>query len=50
VTTVLVLIGSLLFLAAAAHEDPASAVRAVALLAVAAPVYGWMRWRQQASG
>jgi len=47
VTTVLVLIGSLLFLAAAAHEDPASAVRAVALLAVAAPVYGWMRWRQR---
>lgn len=50
VTTVLVLIGSLLFLAAAAHDDPASAVRAVALLAVAAPVYGYMRWRQRARG
>jgi len=47
VTTVLVLSGSLLFLVAAVHDDPRSAVRASALLAVAVPVYIWMRWRRR---
>ncbi len=46
VTTGLVLAGSFLFLVAAVHDDPRSAVRASALLAVAIPVYAWMRWRQ----
>ena len=41
VTTVLVLTGSLLFLVAAVHDDPRSAVWAAALLAVAVPVYTW---------
>ncbi|MFY9937935.1 MAG: APC family permease [Silvibacterium sp.] len=49
VTTVLVLAASLAFLAAAIHDDPASAYRAVALLAMAAPAYAWMRWRQRAT-
>jgi basic amino acid/polyamine antiporter, APA family len=48
VTTALVLAGSLAFLVAAVHDDPASAMRAAALLAVAVPVYAWMRWRQRA--
>jgi APA family basic amino acid/polyamine antiporter len=47
VTTVLVLSGSLLFLVAAVHDDPLSAVRAAVLLVVAVPVYAWMRWRQR---
>jgi basic amino acid/polyamine antiporter, APA family len=47
VTTVLVLSGSLLFLVAAVHDDPRSAVRALGLLAVAVPVYTWMRQRQR---
>jgi APA family basic amino acid/polyamine antiporter len=47
VTTVLVLSGSLLFLVAAVHDDPRSAVRASALLAVAVPVYTWMRRKQR---
>src|SRR5271165_3017473 len=50
VTTLLVLAGSVAFLVAAIHEDPASAYRAIALLTVAGPVYAWMRWRQRASG
>jgi len=50
VTTVVVLAASLAFLIAAVHDDPASARRAAALLAVAAPVYAWMRWRQRGSG
>jgi APA family basic amino acid/polyamine antiporter len=50
VTTVVVLAASLAFLIAAVHDDPASAWRATALLAVAVPVYAWMRWRQRASG
>jgi APA family basic amino acid/polyamine antiporter len=49
VTTVLVLAASLAFLAAAIHDDSASAYRAVALLAMAAPAYAWMRWRQRAT-
>jgi basic amino acid/polyamine antiporter, APA family len=49
VTTVLVLAGSLGFLIAAVHDDPASAVRATALLAIAGPVYAWMLWRQRTS-
>jgi APA family basic amino acid/polyamine antiporter len=47
VTTGLVLIGSLLFLVAAVHDDPLSALRALVLLAVALPAYAWMRWRQR---
>jgi APA family basic amino acid/polyamine antiporter len=46
VTTGVVLVGSVVFLVAAVHDDPRSAVRAVVLLGVAAPVYVWMRWRQ----
>jgi APA family basic amino acid/polyamine antiporter len=46
-TTGLVLIDSLLFLAAAIHDDSASAWRALILLAVAAPAYLWMRWRRR---
>jgi Flp pilus assembly protein TadB len=42
-----VLVGSVVFLVAAVHDDPRSAVRAVVLLGVAAPVYVWMRWRQR---
>jgi APA family basic amino acid/polyamine antiporter len=48
VTTVLVLLCSLIFLIAAVHDDLVSALRAAALLAVAAPAYAWMRWRQRA--
>jgi APA family basic amino acid/polyamine antiporter len=47
VTTVLVLSGSLLFLVAAVHDDPRSALWASALLAVAVPVYTWRRWSQR---
>jgi APA family basic amino acid/polyamine antiporter len=47
VTTALVLAGSLLFLAAAVHDDSKSAERVLALLAVAAPAYLWMRWRRR---
>lgn len=50
VTTGLVLSGSLLFLVAAMHDDPRSAVWASTLLAVAVPVYTWMRWRQRGTG
>src|SRR5271170_566653 len=50
VTTILVLAGSVAFLVAAIHDDLASAYRAIGLLMVAVPVYGWMRWRQRASG
>lgn len=50
VTTVVVLAASLAFLIAAVHDDPASAWRAAALLAVAVPVYVWIRWRQRGSG
>lgn len=46
-TTVLVLGGSLVFLVAAIHDDPKSAVRAGALLAAAAPAYGWLKWKQR---
>jgi len=46
-TTALVLIGSLAFLVAAVHDDLVSAVRSMALLAIALPAYGWMRWRQR---
>jgi basic amino acid/polyamine antiporter, APA family len=49
VTTVLVLAGSIVFLVVAAHDDPTSAVRVLALLAVAAPAYGWMRWKRRAA-
>jgi APA family basic amino acid/polyamine antiporter len=49
-TTLLVLAGSLVFLVAAVHDDPISAGRAAALLAVALPVYALMRWRQRRPG
>jgi basic amino acid/polyamine antiporter, APA family len=42
-STVLVLICSFLFLVAAIHDDPVSALRAGCLLAVAVPAYLWMR-------
>ena len=48
VTTVLALAGSVAFLIAAVHDDPASAWRAIALLAVSIPVYAWMRWKRRA--
>jgi APA family basic amino acid/polyamine antiporter len=44
VTTALVLLGSVVFLLAALHDDPVSAWRAVILLAAAFPVYAWKRW------
>jgi len=47
VTTVLVLVGSLLFLVAAVDDDPRSAAWAAALLAAAVPLYTWMRWKQK---
>jgi APA family basic amino acid/polyamine antiporter len=47
VTTGLVLAGSLVFLVAAVHNDPVSEWRAAALLGVAIPVYGLMRWRRR---
>ena len=47
VTTGLVLAGSLVFLVAAVHDDPVSEWRAAALLGVAIPVYGLMRWRRR---
>ena len=50
VTTVLVLAGSILFLVAAANDDRTSAVRAAVLLAVAFPVYIWMRRKRAAPG
>jgi APA family basic amino acid/polyamine antiporter len=49
VTTVLVLIGSLLFLVAAVQGDRASAWRAAVLLGVAVPVYLFMQWRRKRS-
>ena len=48
VTTVLALAGSVAFLIAAVHDDPASAWRATALLAVSIPVYAWMHWKRRA--
>ncbi|MGO9937516.1 MAG: APC family permease [Terracidiphilus sp.] len=45
-TTLLVLLGSLAFLVAAIHDDPTSAIRVLALVAIAAPVYLGMRWKQ----
>ena len=45
-TTILVLTGSLLFLIAAVHDDPRTALRAALLLAVAVPVYLGMRRRK----
>lgn len=46
-TTLLVLAGSIVFLIAAVHDDPTSALRAAVLLAAAGPVYAWMCWRQR---
>ncbi len=46
VTTGIVLSGSFLFLIAAMHDDPRSAVWALGFLAVAVPAYAWMRWRR----
>jgi basic amino acid/polyamine antiporter, APA family len=47
VTTGLVLVGSLLFLIAAIHDDVTTALRAAVFLFAALPVYLLMRWRQQ---
>jgi APA family basic amino acid/polyamine antiporter len=47
VTTGLVLVGSLLFLIAAVHDDYATALRAAAFLFAALPVYLWMQWRRR---
>ena len=47
VSTVLVLVCSFLFLIAAVHDDPVSALRALCLLAVAVPAYLWMRRRDR---
>jgi len=46
VTTLLALAGSLVFLVASIHADPASAARTAVLLAAALPVYGFMQWRK----
>jgi len=46
-TTGLVLVGSLLFLIAALHDDHASAMRAGAFLFAAAPVYFAMQWNRR---
>jgi basic amino acid/polyamine antiporter, APA family len=48
-STGIVLLGSLLFLVAAVHGDPVTALRAFALLAVSVPVYLWMRRRHSVS-
>ena len=48
-TTLIVLLGSLAFLAAAIHDDPVSAGRVLALLAIAAPAYFLMRRRQRSA-
>jgi APA family basic amino acid/polyamine antiporter len=47
VTTLLVLLCSLLFLAAAIHDDPKSALRAGLFLGAAVPVYVWMRSKKR---
>lgn len=49
-TTFLVLAGSVVFLIAAIHDDPASAMRVVGLVAVAAPAYLWVRWKRRGEG
>jgi APA family basic amino acid/polyamine antiporter len=46
VSTFVVLIGSLLFLIAAIHDDATSALRAAILLAAAVPTYLWLRRRR----
>jgi APA family basic amino acid/polyamine antiporter len=46
-TTIAVLSGSLAFLVAAIHDDPISAGRVLVLLAIAAPAYLWIKWRQR---
>jgi APA family basic amino acid/polyamine antiporter len=47
VTTGLVLVGSLLFLIAAVHDDHSTALRAAVFLFAALPVYLWMQWRRR---
>jgi APA family basic amino acid/polyamine antiporter len=46
-TTLLVLTGSILFLIAALHDDPRSALRAAALLLIAIPVYLYAQHRRR---
>jgi APA family basic amino acid/polyamine antiporter len=46
-TTLLVLAGSILFLIAALHDDPRSALRAAALLLIAIPVYLYAQHRRR---
>jgi len=48
-STAMVLVGSVLFLAAAVHEDPAAALRALVLLSISVPVYFVIRFFQRAS-
>jgi len=46
-TTLVVLAGSLMFLVAAVHDDPRSALRATGLVAGAVPVYLWMKRKRR---
>ncbi len=46
-TTGLVLVGSLLFLIAAIHDDHATALRAAVFLFAALPAYLWIQWRRR---
>ena len=48
-STAMVLVGSVLFLAAAVHEDPAAALHALVLLSISVPVYFVIRYFQRAS-
>jgi APA family basic amino acid/polyamine antiporter len=47
VSTALVLVGSLVFLIAAIHDDMTSALRVLALIAFAVPSYLWLRWKNR---
>jgi basic amino acid/polyamine antiporter, APA family len=48
-STGIVLLGSFLFLVAAVHGDPVSALQACALLAISVPLYLWMKKRRSVS-
>ena len=48
-STGIVLLGSFLFLVAAIHGDPVTALRAFVLLAISVPVYLWMKKRHVVS-
>jgi APA family basic amino acid/polyamine antiporter len=49
-TTGAVLVGSLGFLIAAMHDDAESAWKAAVLMAIALPVYGFMKWKKRDTG